>query len=270
MNKYIQSFTSFLFLLFTTFLILYGVAGGDESKVGLIDKDELIQVKVNRVIIDPETNQPVVLLSDHLEERALLIWIGIYEANAIDSEMQGLKHRRPLTHDLLEKVIKKVNGKIKRIMITHFEEGIYYAQIVMEKGGKIIELDARPSDSIVMALKFNAPIFVSKSIFDEMAIYMGEKKEAEEQYGLTLQNLTPLLAKSFSSSSIKGVLVSNVRKGSRAEKDGIERGDIFLEVSGQPVGDVKAMRNVLEKVRSPVKARIMRRANIISITINPK
>lgn len=258
------------FILFTTAFPPSRKACGEGVKGRQPDKEELVQVKVHRLIVDPASNQPVVLLADNLEERALLIWIGLFEANAIDSEMQGLKHHRPLTHDLLERVLKKVNGKIRRITITHFEEGIYYATIAIERDGTLIELDARPSDSIVMALKFNAPIFVSKSIFKEMAIPLGEKKGAEEQYGLTLQDLTPLLAQSFSSGSTRGVLVSQVRKGSRAEKDGIERGDIFLEVSGKPVNDVKEMRDTLERIKAPVKARILRRANTIFITIHPK
>jgi len=257
-------------LFFTAFFFISGKACAEEAKVRLSDKTDLLQVKVHRLIVDPASNQPVVLLSDPLEEWVLLIWIGLFEASAIDSEMQGVKHQRPLTHDLLERVIKKVSGKIRHIAITHFEEGIYYATIVIEKEGTLIEIDARPSDSIVMALKFNAPIFVSRAIFKEMAIPIGDKKEIDEKYGLTLQDLTPLLAKSFSSGSTRGVLVSQVRKGSRAEKDGIERGDIFLEVSGQPVVDVKALREVLGKIKTPVKARIMRKAHIISITLNPK
>jgi hypothetical protein len=87
---------------------------------------------------------------------------------------------------------------VRRIVITHVKENIYYAVIVMETEGTLIEIDARPSDSIVLALKFNAPIFVAKSLFNEMSIAIEEKKEAIKRYGLTLQDLTPGLVQYFS------------------------------------------------------------------------
>jgi S1-C subfamily serine protease len=140
----------------------------------------------------------------------------------------------------------------------------------MERGGSLVEIDARPSDSIVMALKFKAPIFVSKALFRDMAIPLKEQKKIEEQYGLTLQELTPSLAESFSFGSTRGVLVSDVRKGSRAEKDGIERGDIFVEVGGQTVDGVMFMKDALAKSKTDVGARIFRKAHFLSITLHPK
>ncbi|MDP3040390.1 MAG: bifunctional nuclease family protein, partial [Deltaproteobacteria bacterium] len=157
------------------------------------EQKEFLQVKVHQLVIDPTTMQPVVFLADSLEERALPIWIGPFEANAINAVIQGTQPPRPLTHDLLENIIRKTNGKVQRIVITHSKDGIYYATMVVEKEGTMVEIDARPSDSIVMALKFKAPIYVSKNLFREMAIPLGEQKEIEERYGLSIQELTPLL-----------------------------------------------------------------------------
>ena len=235
-----------------------------------LEQNELLQVKVHLLSVDPANSQPMVFLADSLEERALPIQIGLFEANAIYSEIQGIKHRRPLTHDLLERIIRKANGKIHRIIITHLKEGIYYATIVMERGSSLVEIDARPSDSIVMALKFKAPIFVSKTLFKNMAIPLGEQKEIEEQYGLTLQDLTPSLAQCFSFRSTHGALVSGVRKGSCAEKDGIKRGDIFVEVGGQTVEDVMFMKDALARSKTAVQAKIFRKAHFLSITLHPK
>jgi bifunctional DNase/RNase len=231
---------------------------------------DLLQVKVHMLGLDSANKTPLVFLADSHEERALPICIGLFEANAIYSEMQGIKHRRPLTHDLLEDIIQKANGKIYRVIITHHNEGIYYASIEMDKGGSLVEIDARPSDSIVMALKFKAPIFVSKSLFRDMAIPLGEKKDAEEQYGLTIQELTSDLAEYFSFSSTHGVIVSGVEKGSRAEKDGIKRGDIFVEVGGQIVENVVTLKDVLAKSESIVQAKIFRKAQFLSITLHPR
>jgi len=235
-----------------------------------LEQKELLEVKVHQLLKDPTSKQPVVFLVDPLEERALLIWISFFEADAIHSEMQGIKRRRPLTHDLLEKIIQKMNGKIHRIVITHIEEGIFYATIVLEKGGSFLEIDARPSDSIVMALKFKAPIFVSKDLFKEMAIPLGGQEEIDKQYGLTIQALTPSLAQVFSFPETHGVLISDVRKGSDAEKDGIKRGDIFVEVGGRAVEDVTIMKDALATSNTPVEAKIFRKTHFLKITLHPK
>lgn len=235
-----------------------------------LEQKELLPVKVHQLVVDPASMQPVVFLADLLEERALPIWIGPCEANAIHAEIQGIKHPRPLTHDLAERIIQKVNGKVQRILITHRKESTYYAMIVLERDGSLVEIDARPSDSIVMALKFKAPIFVSRTLFSEMAIPIGEQKEIEERYGLTLQELTPLLAQSFSFGSTHGALVSDVRQGSRAEKDGIQRGDIFVEAGGETVRDVISLKDVLAKSETPVPARIFRQGDFLSITLHTK
>jgi bifunctional DNase/RNase len=246
---------------------------GDTVAEGLtstaFEKNKLVQVKIHRLILDPERKQPVVILADPREERGLFIWIGFPEANAIDSEMQGINHRRPLTHDLLESIIQRSNSGIQQVVITHIKEGTFYATILMESGGSLMEIDARPSDSLVLALMFKAPIFVSESLFSESSIPLGEKKEIEEDYGVTFQELTPSLAEKFFYGSTRGILVSDVKKRSRAEKDGIERGDIFVEVGGQAIGDVISMREILKRSKTAVQTKIFRKVHLISITINP-
>ena len=91
------------------------------------EQSRLLPVKVFRLILDPMSQHPVVILADTLEERALPIWIDSFEANAIQSELEGIKHRRPLTHDLLERIIQQTNAKIHQIVITQLKDNIYYA-----------------------------------------------------------------------------------------------------------------------------------------------
>jgi len=243
---------------------------GGKVALGIREEKDLLQVKVHKLIVDPTSMQPVVFLADSREERALPIWIGPCEANALNMEIQGSKAPRPLTHDLMVRMMQRLNARVQRIIITHSKEGTYYATLVMERAGSLEEIDARPSDSIVIALKFKAPIFVSKNLFREMAVALEEQEGVEERYGLTIQELTPLLAQSFSYRSTHGVLVSDVRQGSLAEKDGLHRGDIFLEVGGIPVEDVMSLKGSLAKIKSPVPARIFRKGNFLSITIHPK
>jgi bifunctional DNase/RNase len=232
------------------------------------DQEGLLRVKVLRLIVDPLRDQPVVMLADDLEERALPIWIGFAEANAMGLEMEGIDHRRPLTHDLMERVMEQAELKMLRAVITHLEEGTYYATLVLEQGGKPIEIDARPSDSIVLALKFKAPIFVSARLFEEQAVALSEAEGIEGRYGLSFQNLTPELAQAFSFGSTSGLLVSDVEEGSLADQDGIRRGDIFVELGGQAVENVISIREALEKKTPAVEARIFRNAQYLSVTLH--
>ena len=235
-----------------------------------LEKNDILEVKVHSLVVDPKSQQPVVSLSDLGEDRSLLIWIDFFEARAIYSELEGVKHFRPLTHDLLERIIEKVNGNIHHIVITHVKENTYYATIFLKRGDTLVEVDARPSDSIVMALKFKAPIYVAKSLFEKMSFPIGEQKESEDEYGLTFQDLTPELAQYLSFESKHGVLVSNVRKGSNAAKDGVETGDIFVEIGGKTIEDVTSMKDSLSKSKTPLKARVFRKARFLTIVLHPQ
>jgi len=256
-------------LLLATSMWSGGETLGEDFSSIASEKDDLIQAKVYRLIIDPGSQQPVVILSDALEERGLFIWISAFEANAIHSEMNGMEHFRPLTHDLLERIIKKADLRVERVIVTHIQKGVYYATLVIKEGSTDIEIDARPSDSIVMALKFNAPIFVSERLFKEASVLLREKEKVEEGYGLTLQDLTPSLADAFDFESTHGVLVSGVKKQSRAERDGLERGDIIVEVGGRAVDNVNSMRGALTESEASVESRIFRKGQLISLTIHP-
>ena len=247
----------------------YGLAVAKDLRAITSEQNKLLQVKVHRLIIDPGSQQPVVILADALEERGLFIWISHFEANAIHSEMNGIEHYRPLTHDLMERVMERANLRIQQVIVTHIHEGVYYATLVIKEGRSVIEIDARPSDSIVMALKFKAPVFVSESLFKKASVPLKEQGKVEESYGLTLQDLTPSLAQAFSFHSTNGVLVSDVRKQSRAEKDGLERGDIIVEIGGRAVDGVIPMRNALKESKDPLQVMIFRKAQFMTITLHP-
>jgi bifunctional DNase/RNase len=232
------------------------------------EKKELIRVTVYQLVVDPSTRQPVVTLADPGEKRALFIWIGILEARAIYSELEGVENPRPLTHDLLEKIIQKTEGAIHHIVITHSQDNIYYATIVLQKGENLVEIDARPSDSLVMALKFNAPIYVSRALFEKMSLPLKSQTEMEESYGLSLQEVTPDLAKYLSFEPGKGVMVSDVQRGSPAERDGVRKGDIIVEVEGQTVENMIVFKKSFEK--KPAKMKVFRNSQYLILTIHPK
>jgi bifunctional DNase/RNase len=246
----------------------YAETPAGKSALHTFDEDALIRVNIYQLVVDPTSQQPVVSLSDSENKRILLIWIGLPEARAIYSELEGIEHERPLTHDLLARVINKVSGKIKRIVITHTEDNIFYAMIEIKQDETIVEIDARPSDSIVMALKFKAPIFVSRTVFEKMSIPLEPQEGIEEEYGLTIQELTPELAKYLSFESKNGVMVSAVQKGSRAEKDGIETGDIIVEVDERAIENALAMKDALTEGKPTLTAKIFRESRFLTVTLH--
>ena len=230
----------------------------------------LIRVDIHQLVVDPASQQPVVTLADAEETRALFIWIGLAEARAIYSELEGVKHKRPLTHDLLENIIQKTNGRIHRIVVTHTRDNIYYATVVLQRKDNLIEIDARPSDAIVMALKFDAPVFVSRDLFEKMSLPLESRSDIQDAYGLSLQKLTPDLAKYLSIESGKGVMVSGVRRGSQAEIDGLMTGDIIVAVEGQIVEDLSFFLKAIESSKDPLMVKVYRNSRYVTLTIHPE
>lgn len=125
----------------------------------------LIEAQVGGLALDVTTNSPVVTLSPKNSNKILPIWIGHYEAWAIGMEMSGVVSKRPLTHDLLYIVVKSLGGEIEKIAVTELKDQTFYAKIFVKSNGNVVEVDARPSDSIALALKAKAPIFVNEELF---------------------------------------------------------------------------------------------------------
>lgn len=252
-----------VFVLMCLIIPSVSLAGNDT-----LSNMALTAVKIHRLTINPENQQPVVLLSDASEMRAMPIWIDHFQAHALYLGMEKRESFRPLTHDLLEKIIKHIQGKLHRIIITHASENVFYAVIEMDIGGARFEMDARPSDAIILAVKFDTPLFVSTSLFEKMAVTLKASQNLEDTYGLTLQELTPDLAEYFSFPSEKGVLVTGVRKESPADKDGVQAGDIFIEFKGEPTMDILSFRKSLSESKGAVKAKIFRKGIFQTIDVH--
>ncbi len=135
----------------------------------------LIALRVDRIGLDPEHGQAIVLLKDDEGHRYLPISVGPFEANAIALAVEKVKPPRPLTHDLLKNVIEGLEGTVTRILIDDLREagdgtGTFYAQITLESGGRQIEIDSRPSDAIALAVRTGAPIFALEKVLDAAAV----------------------------------------------------------------------------------------------------
>ncbi len=140
----------------------------------------MIEAKVVGLAMDVQSNTPVVLLSPaNSDTERLPIWIGFFEAWTISTEMMGVRSRRPLTHSLLIEVIEQMGGKISKIEIHELREEIYYAKIQIVQGGKALEIDARPSDCIILALKLKIPIWVNPDLFHHVEKLRAEGKATQ-------------------------------------------------------------------------------------------
>ena len=124
-----------------------------------------VEVKIDGLALDMTTNSPVVILSPPGMNKVLPIWIGHAEAWGIAMELSGVKSKRPMTYDLLKKVVETLDAKVDHVVITELKEQTFYARIFLAGDGQQFELDARPSDSIALALKCGARIFVNEELF---------------------------------------------------------------------------------------------------------
>lgn len=129
-----------------------------------------IEVRVAHLGLDRTTNTPVVILQEQNGERVLPIWIGPAEASAIAMELAGMKFARPLTHDLLKQVIVGLGADLRKVIISQVKDNTYYAELHIYRGDAVINIDARPSDSIAVALRLKAPIFTSDELLENTQI----------------------------------------------------------------------------------------------------
>lgn len=139
----------------------------------------MIQMTVGGLGFDPRNLSPLVLLRDQEEINFLPIWIGIFEAASIAMVLQGIKPPRPMTHDLLKSVIDNNGGKVNRIIVNDIKEGTFFAVIELLKDDKKMNIDARPSDAIALAIRCEAPIFVAENVMMQAKLVNAEK-DAEE------------------------------------------------------------------------------------------
>ena len=128
----------------------------------------MVEVTVARLGLDSSTNSYVVILQEKGGTRLLPIWIGQPEAESIVIEMSKLRRERPLTHDLCKSLITGLGGTLRRIHITRVENRTYFAELQIHRDDQIINIDARPSDSIAIALRFSAPMFAQDSLLTSL------------------------------------------------------------------------------------------------------
>ena len=162
-------------------------------------KEDSIEMAVAGLTLDPVTKTPIVLLKDSDNKLNLPIWIGLLEATAMATELEGIKMARPMTHDLLKNVLNEVGISVYYVEITELKENTYYALVHLNIEGRELVVDSRPSDAIALALRSKSPIYVAKAVLEASSILQQaeEGKEpdfsnvSKEKWAEILENMSP-------------------------------------------------------------------------------
>ena len=141
-----------------------------------------VEMKIRGLMMDPVTNMPIVVLKDAHGSSVLPVWVGIYEANAIALEIEKVQTPRPMTHDLLRNVLLGLNVRVQKVVVNDLRDETFYALIWIERDGRIMSIDSRPSDALALALRVDCPIFVEDEVLksSRAASPVNEKTTSEE------------------------------------------------------------------------------------------
>ncbi len=140
--------------------------------------DEEVEMQIRGLMMDPVTNMPIVVLKDVASDTVLPIWVGIFEANAIALELEKTATPRPMTHDLLLNMVRGLNAVVQKVVVSELREDTFHAVIWMDHDGETVALDARPSDAIALALRWDCPIYACRAV-----LARAKQPHAESQTG---------------------------------------------------------------------------------------
>jgi hypothetical protein len=128
----------------------------------------MVHMELSRIMISETSDHQIIVLKEKDGQRSFPIVIGLHEAWAIDRAVKDIPTPRPLTHDLLSNVIIQLSGGIERVEISDLKNNTFYAKIIISQNGSVLEIDSRPSDAIALAMQGNTPIYVAKTVLEEV------------------------------------------------------------------------------------------------------
>ena len=151
------------------------------------------EFKIRGLMMDPITNSPIVILQDVEKNTLLPIWVGIFEANAIALQVERIDTPRPMTHDLIKNILLHMNADIEKVVVTELRDNTFYALIHLTlEGEEEMTIDSRPSDAIALALRADAPIFVTDDVISNSRNITLDKENLDpEEVRKWLENLSP-------------------------------------------------------------------------------
>jgi bifunctional DNase/RNase len=141
-----------------------------------------VEMKIRGLMVDPSTQQPIVILKDLDGNTVLPIWVGLFEASAIALEVEKATTARPMTHDLLRNLIHGLNAQVQRVVVSELRNDTFFAVIWLEQAGETITIDARPSDALALALRSDCPIFVSEDVLRTAKVIPNPADKASPEY----------------------------------------------------------------------------------------
>jgi bifunctional DNase/RNase len=216
-----------------------------------------VETRIKTLLIDPNSQLPVVVLETVREKTPLPIWIDAPEARAIALELEHVSLPRPLTHDLIRNLLQSLGANLQRVTITELRNNTYFASLTIAVKEKVTHVDSRPSDAIAIALRMKAPIFVStKVLANSKPTPAARFDQTQKRLGFQAQDLTADLAKLFDSQHQSGVLVTDVTMVGAAMKAGLQRGDIITKANEQAISSIKELESVIEAAKSPSQLRL--------------
>jgi bifunctional DNase/RNase len=149
-----------------------------------------IEMKIRGLMMDPVTNVPIVILKGVEREALLPIWVGVYEANAIALEIEKIATPRPMTHDLLKNVLNGLSWSVSKVVVSQLIDDTFYAIIWLEREGRRISVDSRPSDALALALRTDSPIYVEEEVIkSSKAASASQEKDSSQELKRWLENL---------------------------------------------------------------------------------
>ncbi|MCL6482070.1 MAG: bifunctional nuclease family protein [Firmicutes bacterium] len=150
-----------------------------------------IEMKIRGLMMDPVTNMPIVVLKDVHGNAILPIWVGVYEANAIALEIEKVQTPRPMTHDLMRNLLLGLNVRVQKVVVNDLKDDTFYALIWMERDGRVMSIDSRPSDALALALRVDCPIYVEEEVLKNSRIASAvTEKNTSEELRKWLENLS--------------------------------------------------------------------------------
>jgi len=151
-----------------------------------------LEMKGKGLALDPLSNLPILILRDEEEKRSLPIWVGLAEANAIALELEKIPTPRPMTHDLIKSILEALHARVIKVVVNDLRDNTFFAVIHLQLGSTEITVDSRPSDAIALALRVNAPIFVTEKVVSQAkSVEISEEKEETDKWKEWLENLKP-------------------------------------------------------------------------------
>jgi bifunctional DNase/RNase len=149
-----------------------------------------VEMKIRGLMMDPVTQMPIVILKDVSGNTILPIWVGIYEANAIALEIEKVSTPRPLTHDLIKTLLLGMEASLRKVVVSELKDDTFYAVIWLERDGKLMTVDSRPSDALALALRLDCPIYVEEQVLQSSkANASAAEKATSDELKRWLENL---------------------------------------------------------------------------------